>query len=157
MISMHINNPAHYADFVSLNEQWITEYFQLEESDRKLAANPGAVIDNGGYILSLSQDDDVIGVCALFKQAEDIYELARLAVEKNCRRQGHADRLVSEALAILHSIGARQVTLMSNTILANALALYRKHGFVTQSEGPHPIYKRTNIVMTKDLRVSTNV
>ena len=156
MIELHINNPAHYADFIRLNEQWITEYFQLEESDQKLAANPSAVIDKGGYILSLAQDNKVIGVCALFKQAEDTYELARLAVEKNFRRQGHGDRLIREALSILHSIGVRQVTLMSNTVLANALALYRKHGFITLSEGPHPVYKRTNITMTKDLRINTN-
>lgn len=151
MTQLHINNPAHYADFIRLNEEWIAHYFQIEESDRQLAANPGAVIDKGGYILSLSQDDQVIGVCALFKQDEDNYELARLAVDKNFRRRGYGDRLVNEALAILRSIGARQVNLISNTILDNALALYRKYGFQTLVEGQHPVYKRANIIMGKDL------
>lgn len=157
MAELHINNPAHYADFIALNEQWITHYFRIEESDRALAANPGSVIGKGGYILSLCEDRRVIGVCALFNQGGGIYELARLAVDGRYRGRGHGDKLVTEALSILNSIGARKVNLMSNTQLTPALALYRKHGFRALAEGPHPEYARTNITMEKDLQAGRDV
>ena len=157
MTKLYINNTAHAADFIRLNEYWIKQYFQIEESDRKLAANPCTVIDNGGYILTLVEDEQVVGTCALFKQGNGIYELARLAVDKHYRSKGHGDRLVSEALSLLNNIGAHKVTLMSNTRLTTALALYKKHGFRILSEGPHPVYTRTNITMDKDLQVNKHV
>lgn len=151
MPELHINNPAHYADFIRLNEQWISHYFEIEESDRKLAARPAAVIDKGGYILSLTEQGQVIGVCALFKQDKRVYELARLAVDESQRGRGHGNRLVREALSILTSLSAKKVTLMSNTKLTTALLIYKKHGFQISHEGPHPVYARTNIVMEKIL------
>ncbi|MDH5444016.1 MAG: GNAT family N-acetyltransferase [Gammaproteobacteria bacterium] len=151
MPELYINHSPHYADFIRLNEAWIAEYFSIEESDRKLAANPGAVIKQGGFILSLADEIDVLGVCALFSIDDNQYELARLAVDKTHLRKGYADRLVSEALGILKKQGATKVSLMSNTILKSALALYLKHGFMIVSEGPHPVYQRTNIVMEKEL------
>ena len=157
MAELHINNPAHYADFITLNEQWISAYFKLEESDLALAANPGAIVDNGGYILSLLKDRHVIGVCALFNQGKACYELARLAVDKQQRGNGFGERLLTEALTILNSIGAQKVNLISNTRLKAALSLYRKYGFHTLSEGPHPIYSRANIVMEKYLQVAGDV
>lgn len=157
MAQLHLNNPAHYADFIRLNEQWITQHFQIETADRALAANPGAVIDKGGCILSLCEQRQVIGVCALFKQADGVYELARLAVDESWRGKGHGDRLVREALSILDRLAAHKVTLMSNTQLAPALALYRKHGFEITFQGPHPVYARTNIVMEKNLQAGNNV
>ena len=47
--------------------------------------------------------------------------------------------------------GAEAVYLLSNTALAPAIALYRKHGFKTMSEGRHPVYARCNIVMELEL------
>ena len=157
MPELHINNPDHYADFIRLNEQWIAQYFTIEESDRRLAAKPGAVIDRGGYILSLTEHGQVIGVCALFKQDSGVYELARLAVAESQRGRGHGDHLLREALSIMQGIGAQQVNLMSNTKLGTALSLYKKHGFRILSEGPHPVYKRSNITMQKDLHGNKDV
>ncbi len=152
MTELHINNPSHYDEFIDLNEQWISQHFSIEASDRALAANPGVVIDKGGYILSLTDKQQVIGVCALFNQGEGNFELARLAVGEQYRGQGHGDRLIREALALLDSLDAQTVNLMSNTKLTTALSLYRKHGFGVISEGPHPVYARTNIIMEKQLR-----
>lgn len=42
--------------------------------------------------------------------------------------------------------GAARVTLLSNTVLAPAIALYRKFGFV-QTGAEHPDYRRCNIQM----------
>ena len=151
MEKIHINNESHYKDFVALNEQWISEHFTLEAADKALAANPGSVIDKGGYIISLEKGGDVIGVCALFKQDDGCYELARLAVDESCRGKGHGDRLVKEAFNILKANNIKSVNLMSNTKLKAALSLYKKHGFEVLFEGAHPVYTRTNITMEKIL------
>ncbi len=157
MAELYINNPSHYGDFIALNEQWIAKYFHIEEADLALAANPGAVIENGGYILSLIKEAKVVGVCALFNQGETCFELARLAVAEQYHGKGFGNRLLTEALAILTAIGAKKVNLMSNTKLTAAFSLYQKHGFHILSQGPHPIYSRTNIMMEKYLQANIDV
>ena len=64
------NCREHLKDFIRLNEEWITAYFEIEDIDRKLAANPQKVIDDGGYIFSLVLENKVIGVCALFNNKQ---------------------------------------------------------------------------------------
>jgi len=149
---IEFDNPDHCEDFIRLNEQWISEYFSIEERDRKLAANPFRIVTDGGHIISLVDNGRVVGVCALFKVSEDRYELARMAVEPSERGKGYGELLITTALDRARDKGASTISLGSNTVLASAIALYRKHGFKTVSEGPHPEYARCNIVMELRLR-----
>ena len=146
---IEFDNPSHGSDFVRLNEQWISEYFSIEESDRKLAADPFRIVADGGHIISLVEGGRVVGVCALFKEGELCYQLARMAVEPGERGKGYGDMLIDAALSCARESGASRVYLLSNTVLAPAIALYRKHGFSTVTEGPHPEYARCNIVMER--------
>ncbi len=68
---LHINNKKHLLAFIKLNEQWISEYFAIESIDNQLAANPGSIIENGGYVFTITADKDVVGCCALFKSKEN--------------------------------------------------------------------------------------
>ena len=148
---MHIvfDNEHHCDDFVRLNEQWISEHFSIEESDRKLAANPFKIVTDGGHIISLVESGRVVGVCALLKDGEHCYQLARMAVEPSERGKGYGNVIMCAALERARENGASRVYLLSNTVLAPAIALYRKHGFNTHTEGQHPVYARCNIVMEK--------
>src|SRR6185312_14670310 len=47
--------------------------------------------------------------------------------------------------------GAAEILILSNTVLAPAIALYKKHGYATTHLGPHPDYERCNIEMRKFL------
>ncbi|WP_196492465.1 GNAT family N-acetyltransferase [Psychrosphaera haliotis] len=136
-------------DFIRLNEEWISYYFEIEEVDRELAANPIKVIDNGGYIFSLIDEGEVKGVCALFNNGNGIFELARMAVSPSSQGKGFGKTLIEHALAKLTEIGAQQVYLVSNTKLTAAIELYKSYGFKTTSEGQHPVYTRANIVMSR--------
>lgn len=144
-----INQTQYLQDFIRLNETWITHYFRIEAVDRELARNPARIISDGGCIFTLLEDDQAVGVCALFKEDDGMFQLARMAVSPACQGKGHGDTLIGAAFAHLHEVGARRVYLLSNTILAPAIALYRKHGFTVLSEGQHPLYARCNIVMEK--------
>jgi putative acetyltransferase len=142
-----VDDERHCREFVRLNELWITEYFSLEESDRKLAADPFRIVREGGHILSLVEGGKVVGVCALFKESPQRYELARMAVEPGQRGRGYGEVLMRAAIEKARERGAETIYLLSNTALGPAIALYRKHGFRTLTEGPHPVYARCNIVM----------
>jgi putative acetyltransferase len=145
------NQEAHLKDFVRLNEIWITEHFNLEEADRELAQNPGKVISNGGYVFSLMSGEQVVGVCALFKETDSRYQLARMTVDPEHRGKGYGNALIEHALAKAKALGASNVFLLSNTVLHSAIELYQKFGFSTVSTGQHPVYARCNIVMEKNL------
>lgn len=146
-MQLEIDNKERCADFVRLNEIWITEHFRLEESDRKLAEDPYAIVRNGGHIFSLLESGKVVGVCALFRESAVRFQLARIAVDPAERGKGYGDVLLQAALAKAREAGAQTVYLLSNTILEPAIALYRKYGFRPVTEGAHPVYARCNIVM----------
>ncbi|MCB1889613.1 MAG: GNAT family N-acetyltransferase [Rhodocyclaceae bacterium] len=148
---IEIDNEDRCAEFIRLNELWITEHFGLEASDRKLAEDPYRIVRDGGHILSLVEEDRVLGVCALFRDSPQRYQLARMAVAPAERGKGHGAQLLQAAITQAERAGAESVYLLSNTVLASAIALYRRHGFETVSEGPHPVYARCNIVMERKL------
>ena len=150
------NCREHLADFVRLNELWITEHFQLEAADRELAASPGAIIDRGGFVFSLVDAGQVAGVCALFKDADERYryQLARMAVAPACRGRGFGRALMTHAIAHARAVGATSLYLLFNTVLAPAIALYESFGFEATARGQHPVYARCNIVMGRRLEVT---
>ena len=144
---IEINQRSHLERFIALNQAWISHYFVLEDSDKKLAENPYAIVDNGGCILSLVDEGNVVAVCALFRDSEHCYQLARMAVDTQVRGKGYGNFLMQAVIAKAKELGATSLFLHSNTKLEAAIALYRKHGFTTKSEGQHPLYARSNIVM----------
>ena len=151
MIEQYENKAEHFSAFVQLNSAWITEHFSLEAADHQLFANPQSVVTDGGYILSIAEDNEVFGVCALFPQEAGTYELARMAVSEQHRGRGVGSQLMTFALTKLSALKADKVVLNSNTKLHAAIALYKKHGFETTFTGKHPHYARANICMARQL------
>jgi len=146
-MEIHENNKKHLNDFIKLNEEWISRYFSIEETDRKLAANPYKIIENNGYIFSLVEKNKVIGVCALFNENNGVFELARMAVSPAHQGKGLGKALIEICLSKAREIKAKKIYLVSNTKLQSAIELYKKYGFVTIQTGQHPVYSRANIVM----------
>lgn len=150
-IAVLINQSEYLEEFVRLNEAWISRHFKIEEADIKLSANPAKIIEDGGYIFTLLATTEIVGVCALFKEQENSYQLARMAVAREHQGHGYGNILMDAAIAKLLELKAKRVYLLSNTILVPAITLYKKYGFMTVSEGQHPVYARCNIVMEKNL------
>jgi len=145
------NCTAHLGDFIRLNEEWISYYFQIEDVDRKLAKNPKKIIDNGGYIFSIVIDCKVIGVCALFDKGNGFFELARMAVSEKYRGNGYDEKLIKICIQKLKDIKAKEVYLISNTKLKLAITLYEKHGFKVSEICRHAAYSRANITMVQKI------
>lgn len=141
------NKKALLKDFIALNEEWIAKYFELEESDHALARDPEKIIRNDGFVFFAMSEGEVAGVCALFNDGGGVYELARMAVAPKFQGRGIGHALIVAAIGKAHSLNVSRLYLISNTKLEAAIALYKKHGFIVEALGQHPIYSRANITM----------
>ena len=96
-------------------------------------------------------DGLVVGACALLRNDDGSFELAKMAVDPVARGQ-HVGRALGEAaIGRAREMGAPYVELLSNTRLTPAIALYRSLGFVEVAL-PASEYERANIKMVLDLR-----
>jgi ribosomal protein S18 acetylase RimI-like enzyme len=139
--------PAHYGAFRRLNEEWIARYFGVEPPDRRVLDAPKAeILDKGGHILVAVLEGRVVGVCALVPEGDGTFELAKMAVDGDVRGRGVGWALGRAAMATARASGASRLVLQSNTVLAPAIALYRKLGFV-ELHGAPSAYARSNIHM----------
>ncbi len=148
-MEFHWNKEAHLPDFIRLNKHWIEKYFYLEEIDEQLFSDPSIIYRNGGSIISVTENNRVLGVCALMKETDSVCELARMAVAETEQGKGVGRLILHEIANRAVQTGTKKVFLVSNTKLKAAIKLYLKDGFQIVSEGQHPIYQRGNIVMEK--------
>ena len=72
----------------------------------ELAADPFAIVDAGGHILSLVENARVVGVCALIRDDDGRFQLARMAVDRNERGKGYGEMLMAAELARARPDGA---------------------------------------------------
>jgi GNAT superfamily N-acetyltransferase len=154
-----INYKPEYASvFKSLNEEWISSYFRMEEADYKSLDDPeGYIIKTGGHILVALYRDEPVGVCALIKMNDGEYEfeLAKMAVSPLAQGRNIGWLLGQSALQWASKQGAKKVYLESNTILKPAINLYHKLGFQKVAGYASP-YERCNIQMACDLNGMNN-
>lgn len=67
-ISIVSYDARYQSDFKRLNEAWIREYFEMEETDHKALDHPDQyIIASGGEILFAIERDTVVGTCALIR------------------------------------------------------------------------------------------
>lgn len=141
--------PAYQQAFTDLNEQWISKYFKMEAADHKALDNPQQnIIDKGGYILVALYNNEPVGVCALMKMDDPVYEyeLAKMAVSPNAQGKSIGWLLGKAIIEKARSLGAKKLYLESNTILEPAINLYHKLGFQKVIGHATP-YERCNIQM----------
>lgn len=141
--------PAYQKAFQQLNEEWITRYFKMEEADHKALSNPQKnIIAKGGHILVALYNNEPVGVCALLKMNDPIYEyeLAKMAVSPAVQGRNIGWLLGKAAIEKAKSLGAKKIYLESNTRLTPAINLYHKLGFQKVVGHPTP-YERCNIQM----------
>lgn len=143
----------HQAAFKALNEEWISTYFEMEESDYKALDHPKEyILDKGGKIFVALYKNEPIGVCALIKMnhPEYDYEMAKMAVSPKAQGKSIGSLLGQTIINAAKELGASKIFLESNTILEPAINLYYKLGF-EKIFGQTSPYKRCNIQMELDV------
>lgn len=146
--------PKYQSAFKSLNEEWISKNFEMEEADYKILGNPkNYIIDKGGKIFVALYKDEPVGVCALIKMDDPEYdfELAKMAVSPKAQGKSIGWILGQKIVETAKELGASKIYLESNTALKPAINLYYKLGFQKVAGHPTP-YKRANIQMELNLK-----
>ncbi|WP_307449698.1 MULTISPECIES: bifunctional helix-turn-helix transcriptional regulator/GNAT family N-acetyltransferase [Chryseobacterium] len=141
--------------FRSLNEEWISNYFEMEEADYKALDHPEEyILDQGGKIFVALYQNEPVGVCALIKMDDPEYdfEMAKMAVSPKAQGKNIGYLLGQKVIDAARASGASKIYLESNTILKPAISLYYKLGFQKISGRPTP-YQRCNIQMELNLKV----
>ena len=141
---------AHY--FKSINEEWITEMFELEPIDKRVIENPGPeILDEGGTILFVEAEGlGIVGTGALMKTGEGEYELTKMGVSKKARGLGAGEAILQALIDEAFALEADLLYLLTNKKCEAAIHLYEKNGFehdegIMQKYGEE--YQRCNVAM----------
>ena len=143
---------AEHADaFRDLNLAWIRKHFVVEERDARDLGDPEAyILETGGYIFMDELNGQCVGTCALMKEGEGVFELAKMTVAESVRGLGVGRALGEAAIAHARAIRARKVELLTNSSLVPAITLYRALGFVDVPLGDTE-YARADVHMVLEL------
>lgn len=155
-MSAHISIENYRAEFApafaALNLAWIEKFFVVEEQDQAILFNPEqTLLAIGGSILFALESKLIVGCVALKPIASGVFELTKMAVSEDRRGQGIGAILMQAAIEEANQLGARKLVLYTHSSLQNAIALYRRHGFVQLLlEGANP-YQRSDVYMQRHL------
>lgn len=134
--------PAYKDDFCRINREWIEKYFVMEPEDERVLRNPDAtILEPGGHILFARRIDtnEILGTCALIREPDGSFELAKMGVSEAARGQQIGKQLLVAAIEKARQLNAPHVSLETNSNLKAAINLYTKLGFVLQAPDPdHP-------------------
>ena len=134
--------------FYNLNIEWLETFFYVEEFDKEVLGKPEKYIINpGGHIFFALENDTVIGTVALMMESDKSFELTKMAVLPNQRGKKIGQQLMQYCIYFAKENNFQNLFLYSNTILKNAIYIYRKYGFIEIPVEPDSPYKRSNIKM----------
>ena len=139
--------------FAALNYAWIEKYFAVEPPDRLQLDHPRShIVEPGGEVFLLFENGVAKGACAMLKVDAVTFELTKMGVDPSAQGRGYAQRLMQAAIDFARRRGAERIVLRSHTSLRNAIAIYRKFGFIESQLGRDEEYARCDIHMDLDLR-----
>jgi len=135
-------------DFYDLNIEWLKTYFYVEPFDEEVLSKPNQyIINKGGHIFFAMLEGEVVGTVALMPtNNHTIFELTKMAVSPKHHGYKIGQQLMQHCIDFAKE-KERNLMLYSNTILENAIYIYRKHGFVEIPVEANSPYKRSNIKM----------
>ena len=136
-------------DFYNLNIEWLNTFFYVEPFDEEVLSKPDLyIINKGGHIFFAQLGKDIVGTVALMPTKEvGIYELTKMAVSPNHRGFNIGQQLMQHCISFAKEKQFKALMLYSNTILENAIYIYRKYGFLEIPVEENSPYKRSNIKM----------
>lgn len=136
-------------EFYNLNIEWLKTYFYVEPFDEEVLSKPEFyIINKGGYIFFAQLDHVIVGTVALMPTKEtNVFELTKMAVSPNHRGFKIGQHLMQYCIDFAKQQKFKKLMLYSNTILENAIYIYRKFGFIEIPVEKNSPYKRSNIKM----------
>lgn len=134
--------------FYELNVEWLETYFYVEEFDKEVLSNPEKYIINpGGHIFFALENEKILGTVALMPYDKNCFELTKMAVDPKERGRKIGQQMIKYCINFSKKQEINKLILYSNTILENAIHIYRKYGFKEIPKEKNSPYKRGNIKM----------
>jgi N-acetylglutamate synthase-like GNAT family acetyltransferase len=136
-------------DFYNLNIEWLKTFFYVEEFDEEVLSKPqDYIINKGGYIFFAKLKDTIVGTVALMPtQDKTVFELTKMAVSPKHRGLKIGQLLMQYSIDFSNQNHFKTLILYSNTLLENAIYIYKKYGFIEIPVEKNCPYKRCNIKM----------
>jgi len=140
---------AYSQRFYDLNIEWLKTFFYVEPFDEEVLSQPKTyIINKGGHIFFAKLENEIVGTVALMPlKDEDGFELTKMAVSPNHRGHKIGQQLMQHCIHFAKANKFKRLLLYSNTILENAIYIYKKYGFIEIPVEPNSPYKRSNIKM----------
>lgn len=144
--------PEHAAAYEMLNRAWLVGHGILEQADEPQLVDPQCtIIDAGGQMYVAVEDGVVIGTCGIVPHGEGEFEVVKLAVASSAQGRGIGRQLVDACVTFARQRGARQVTLLSSSLLGSALRLYERAGFRREPPPATNPYATADVYMVLDV------
>ena len=136
-------------DFYSLNIEWLDTFFYVEPFDKEVLSKPqNYIINKGGFIFFAKLEDAIVGTVALMPtQDKTVFELTKMAVSPKHRGLKIGQLLMQHCIDFSNQNHFKALIIYSNTLLENAIYIYKKYGFVEIPAENNSPYKRSNIKM----------
>ena len=132
--------PAYKRHFRSLNQEWLTQHFGVEDSDARLLNDPtGQIIKRGGTVVFARWKKRIVGTAALLRHDSAVFELAKMAVANDARRRLVGTKLTMAIADRAREAGAKHLFAETHPKLKAARILYEKSGFVVVRKSPLPV------------------
>ena len=149
--------PSLKQHFKTLNYEWLSKYFEVEECDEKILSDPNKyILKNGGHIFFAGVNDKIIGTVAILNSGNRTYELAKMAVTEKWQGYGIGKKLALAVIDRARELGAHRLILATSPKLERAGRLYRSLGFVESKskQNQNCGYQRCTIFM--ELKIKTD-
>lgn len=122
-------------DFYRLNAAWLIKEFVIEPEDQRVLSHPEReILEHGGRIFFAVLGREVIGTCALEREAPGVYAVIKMTVADAYRGLGIGRRLLQRTIDEFHDLRGRRLFLETNSKLKPAITLYEAMGFVQQTK-----------------------
>lgn len=145
-------DPAYAEDFKLLNLIWLKKYFWVEPHDEEVLGKPEKyILEPGGNIFFVKEENHIIGTVALMKMEDGIFELTKMAVTPEAQGKKIGQKLMEHTLQYAKEQGWKTLIIYSNRKLENAIYIYLKYGFLEIPIEKNNPYARGDIKMKLEL------
>lgn len=120
------------------------DLYQLEHPEETIIGKGGEIF----FARDINDEKIVMGTVAVIPYGgEDKYEIIKMAVDPEFQGKGVGKLLLERAINWCKEKKAKEILILSNTVLEPAINMYKKSGFQVVHLGAHPDYERCDIVM----------
>jgi GNAT superfamily N-acetyltransferase len=144
--------PEFASEFKKLNIAWLEKYFWVEPHDEEVLGDPNKfIIEPGGAIFFVKENEDIIGTVALMKMEDGIFELTKMAVTPAAQGKKIGQLLMEHTINFAKEKKWEKLIIYSNRKLENAVYIYEKYGFIEIPLEENNPYSRGDIKMKLNL------